>query len=581
MGPDFGRLNLMPCADIISRHPKLRKVAGEAQVAEVFISYKSERRPAAEHMAAVLERYGYSVWFDHQLIKGQDFGMQIDRKVRAAKALVVLWCSRSVTSRWVAEEVDLAHTLGILVPLKIEPCELPVGFRRQDYINLVEWDGAPRSHQLDPLLDALEQKVGRAPHLNFMAMRDYEAAWRRFGAPTLSKFGLDQRSQEHEGDRGLPGSTSRPSSETAPVALNRAAAASGPLHDNTFWERQWEKHGLSDNLTALSDIADEAPRLFANQARVRIAELEAAQQRRAEEQAAAEQRTADFRAQGRIKVDARIFHGDSNGARYGWFKPGAGKSEWFKDLDISSEMVVVPAGTFMMGSTDYDNEMPLHSVTISKPFAVGRHAVTFDEWDACVADGGCNGCKPEDKGWGRGRRPVINVSLEDAKAYISWLSRMTGKTYRLLSEAECEYVTRAGTETLFWWGSSISTSQANYDARTSLSDYRARRANTGGRPYPSTVSNPIRGDSTRCMATSGSGVRTIGTKTTKERPWTALSGQAAIHSTAFCAAVPGSTFQRFSARPTATGPLPITATSSSAFVLAERSDLFSPDLLTS
>jgi formylglycine-generating enzyme required for sulfatase activity len=90
-------------------------------------------------------------------------------------------------------------------------------------------------------------------------------------------------------------------------------------------------------------------------------------------------------------------------------------------------------------------------------------AVTFDEWDACVADGGCNGYKPNDEGWGRGRLPVINVSWSDAKAYVAWLSRKTGKSYRLLSEAEREYIARAGTTTPFWWGSSISTHQANYN----------------------------------------------------------------------------------------------------------------------
>jgi formylglycine-generating enzyme required for sulfatase activity len=140
----------------------------------------------------------------------------------------------------------------------------------------------------------------------------------------------------------------------------------------------------------------------------------------------------------------------------------------FKECDKCPEMVVVPAGSFTMGSPTtesdrFDNEGPQHLVTIGKPFAVGRFAVTFEEWDACVADGGCNGYKPDDKGWGRGRQPVINVSWADVKTYVAWLSRKTGKTYRLLSEAEREYVTRAGTTTPFWWGASISTSQANYD----------------------------------------------------------------------------------------------------------------------
>jgi len=131
------------------------------------------------------------------------------------------------------------------------------------------------------------------------------------------------------------------------------------------------------------------------------------------------------------------------------------------------EMVVVPAGAFTMGSPEDENgrnswEGPQHHVTIAQAFAVGRFAVTFDEWDACVSDGGCGGYRPGDKGWGRGRRPVINVSWDDAKIYLQWLSRKTGHEYRLLSEAEWEYVARAGTTTPFWWGASITTDQANY-----------------------------------------------------------------------------------------------------------------------
>ena len=127
-------------------------------------------------------------------------------------------------------------------------------------------------------------------------------------------------------------------------------------------------------------------------------------------------------------------------------------------------MVVVPAGTFIMGGEPGNSweGMPVQ-VTIAASFAVGRYAVTFDEWDACVSAGSCNSYKPADQGWGRGKRPVINVSWGDAKAYGAWLSRKTSKTYRLLSEAEREYVTRAGTTTPFWWGSSITPNQANYD----------------------------------------------------------------------------------------------------------------------
>jgi formylglycine-generating enzyme required for sulfatase activity len=140
----------------------------------------------------------------------------------------------------------------------------------------------------------------------------------------------------------------------------------------------------------------------------------------------------------------------------------------FKECDVCPEMVVMPTGTFLMGSPEdekdrEDNESPQHSVTFANVFAVGRGAVTFDEWDACVAEGGCRGHRPSDNGWGRARRPVVNIWWDDAKAYTKWLAEKTGKNYRLLTEAEREYVTRAGTLTPFWWGTVLSTDRANYD----------------------------------------------------------------------------------------------------------------------
>jgi len=138
----------------------------------------------------------------------------------------------------------------------------------------------------------------------------------------------------------------------------------------------------------------------------------------------------------------------------------------FKECDECPVMVVVPSGRFIMGSPDseagrFDNEGPQHPVAFPHQFAVGRYAVTFEEWDACVADMACE--QRSDEGWGRGRRPAINVSWHDAKSYVAWLTNKTGKPYRLLTEEEHEYVARAGTETPFWWGSTISSSQANYD----------------------------------------------------------------------------------------------------------------------
>ena len=122
-----------------------------------------------------------------------------------------------------------------------------------------------------------------------------------------------------------------------------------------------------------------------------------------------------------------------------------------------------------MGSADDEaghqpDESPRHEVRIGAPFAVGKFEVTFAEWDACVADGGCDGFAPEDQHWGRGPRPVVDVSWEETKSYVDWLSRKTGSQYRLLTEAEWEYAARAGTTTPYSFGEGIDDSMANYAA---------------------------------------------------------------------------------------------------------------------
>ena len=140
----------------------------------------------------------------------------------------------------------------------------------------------------------------------------------------------------------------------------------------------------------------------------------------------------------------------------------------FRDCPDCPEMVVVGAGEYWMGSPEGEadragDEGPRYRVRIGEAFAVGKYEVTFEEWDACVAGGGCRGYRPDDAGWGRGRRPVINVSWEDAKAYVMWLSRKTGTRYRLLSEEEWEYVARAGTGRRYTWGDYVGRNRANCD----------------------------------------------------------------------------------------------------------------------
>jgi serine/threonine-protein kinase len=132
---------------------------------------------------------------------------------------------------------------------------------------------------------------------------------------------------------------------------------------------------------------------------------------------------------------------------------------------IEPEMVEIPAGTFTMGCrTGADcrfDEKPPRRIAI-RAFALAKTEVTFEEWDACIADRGCRRV-PHDRGWGRGQLPVMNVSWHDVQEYLAWIRQRSGKPYRLPSEAEFEYALRAGTTTRFWSGDCITVAQANFD----------------------------------------------------------------------------------------------------------------------
>jgi formylglycine-generating enzyme required for sulfatase activity len=143
-------------------------------------------------------------------------------------------------------------------------------------------------------------------------------------------------------------------------------------------------------------------------------------------------------------------------------RPGGVFRDTLRDGSSGPEMVSIPPREFRTGDIQGSGnagEQPVHLVRIPRPFAMGRYEVTFDEYDVFARATGRE--QPADQGWGRGRRPVINVSWKDAVAYAEWLSRQTGKRYRLPTEAEWEYAARAGTETAYWWGDEVRKNRAN------------------------------------------------------------------------------------------------------------------------
>lgn len=151
---------------------------------------------------------------------------------------------------------------------------------------------------------------------------------------------------------------------------------------------------------------------------------------------------------------------DSNAASL--YKAGTA----FKDCADCPEMVVLPQQSFMMGSpageTGRSPNEAQRKITIAYGIAVAKTEVTFDQWEACLTDGGCNGHYPKDDGRGRGTMPVTDVSWFEAQTYVAWLSLKTGEKYRLLTEAEWEYAARAGAHTAYSWGNTADHARANY-----------------------------------------------------------------------------------------------------------------------
>lgn len=139
-------------------------------------------------------------------------------------------------------------------------------------------------------------------------------------------------------------------------------------------------------------------------------------------------------------------------------QPAAGAP--LRDCTGCPELVAIPAGSFQMGSNDlYEFEKPVHPVSV-RGFYLGTREVTFEEWDLCIDQGGCN-YRPDDRGLGRGKRPVTDIHWNDANAYLAWLSVRSGKPYRLPTESEWEYAVRAGTVTTYPWGQTLVKDRAN------------------------------------------------------------------------------------------------------------------------
>jgi formylglycine-generating enzyme required for sulfatase activity len=483
-------------------------------MSDIFISYASEDRDRARMLAEALEDQGWSVWWDRTVPPGKTFDEVIEAALDAGSCVIVLWSEAAVASQRVRAEAGEGLKRGILIPVLIEDVEPPLAFRQIDAAGLIDWQGESAHPGFGQLVGVVSGILGQP-------IPDKE---KRKAEP-------DETRKDAEKEPETIGS------ETAKRRRLWIAAAAVVLAVGGAWgvyqynvriaeiRTQEEMHRVAleeERRKAAEEArgqAEEKEKRKADEEARRQAEEEARREKVAVEQqervqeaqrllaelgytpgpADGKEGAATERAIMRFKRNTGLSGGpvidelllivlrDAAEARTGETPGRRAAGKPFRDCPECPEMVVVPTGRFVMGSpgTEHDrdnDEGPRHQVTISRSIAVGKYEITFEQWDACVAGGGCGGYRPPDRGWDRGRQPVINVSWEDAKAYVAWLREKTGKPYRLLSEAEWEYAARAGSTTRYWWGDDIGWDNAN--CRGCGSPWDGKRTAPAGRFRP-------------------------------------------------------------------------------------------------
>jgi formylglycine-generating enzyme required for sulfatase activity len=397
---------------------------------DIFISCSNKDAQLTQGLARALESEGYTTWWDRDFAANDNFIDQIRRQLEEAKAVIAIWSNWSVTSKWVHAEASYAYKLNKLltvcdpsfdlhrVPLPFNSLNtISIANRKKILKALISYGVTPSRHRCTNTNVVALSKKGRIAK----AIVDYDGENFR---ELIELGGLD------------------------------------PSKHLRFWDWSYlnfesaDLRGYDFTGALLRNCRFQGARISG--ARFDKANLAGANLRDA----------LDWREYVNNWIP------DTDAPTDEHLKVGA----VFQDAPFAPEMVVVPPGRFWMGSKEGegdDDERPQHEVTIPQAIAVGRYPVTLHEWAFAEDDAEwvkATGRKPRAvraEGWQDGR-PVIDVSWEDAREYVTWLSHKTGQPYRLLSEAEWEYACRAGSEAAYCFGDDEAELGVNawYDANS-------------------------------------------------------------------------------------------------------------------
>ncbi len=428
--------------------------AGTGEKLKVFISYsRRDSSDFADELVAGLELAGFAPFLDrHDIAAGEEWEARLGSLIQTADTVVFVVSPEAVKSERCVWEVDksLAESKRLL-PVVFKPVpefDIPEQLRRRQFVRFDTSPGITRP--LAQLAEALRQDIDWIRE--HTRIGEHAQRWVTRSRPeSLLLRGDELAAAQTWAGNWKPGAPAVTDVMRSFIAASKEAEAASLLKSNSVRRRGiWMQALVSALLLAViiglvgwieQGYIGEQWRWWAVTRPYMVSQVRPHVLTAAQEQA---------------------------------LKPGDSFKECATDCP---EMIVVPAGSFAMGSppTEKDRdtrESPQHTVTFSRPFAVAKYELTFSDWDACVTGGGCDGYKPNDQGWGRGQQPVINVNWDDAQQYAAWLSKVTGKTYRLLSEAEYEYAARAGTTTAYPWGDDIGNNNANCNGCGSKWDNR-------------------------------------------------------------------------------------------------------------